>query len=181
MMTLIVLAILLNSYGCGGSQGASAPEHAAQDAAAVQNTVMGDAEVMPASMFSLLHEYTYIEPPFSDNLDQGVSSKCLVLSTKESYEKQLALYSDDVPETVDFSVSRVLLLDNGVRPSSGYRMEVTDVAENENCITVTVVRTVPNPEMAYASVITHPVKFYRIYGTKEIVIQEEIKIDEISQ
>lgn len=119
--------------------------------------------------FSVLHEgvSTYT----GTTTDKG--SK--VLSTQAGYEAELMKYSHELPHDIDFSTSRVLLVDMGRRKTGGFVILVSDVYAGEDHVVARVLLLRPGTNCGVTFAVTNPYQFVRIATESEVLVVEELK------
>src|SRR3990167_3513158 len=97
-----------------------------------------------------------------------------VFTSKEAYESELLNYSSELPDSIDFTKSRVVLVDMGERSTGGYGIEIEGITENDGYVLATVALSKPGDGCMVIQVITNPFQFVEVTTTKEILIQEKI-------
>lgn len=97
-----------------------------------------------------------------------------VLATQARYDTELPRYSADSTATVDFSKQRILLLDMGERPSSGYAIIIDDIEDYEAHIVVNLELVVPGEGCAVDGALTNPYQFVALSTTKEVLVRETL-------
>ncbi len=99
-----------------------------------------------------------------------------VLIDQYSYEAELANYTDETPEQLDFSKGKVLLVDMGPRSTGGYSIKVTSTEEHEDYLMASVTLTKPGNGCMVTQAITNPYQFLYIPVLKEILITETLEV-----
>jgi hypothetical protein len=100
-----------------------------------------------------------------------------VFSSQEAYESELLNYSNELPVSIDFTQSQVVLLDMGVRPTSGYSIGIEEITENEDYVLLTVALYISKScgnSVSYTQALTHPFEFVEVTTSKEILIEEKL-------
>lgn len=116
--------------------------------------------------FLILHSSERIE-------DGGFTAKSFkFISNQDSYEIELSKYSNDAPVLIDFSKETVLLLDMGQQTSSGFSIKVSNIKEEDDFVSVTVVTEEPGRGCSVDTSLTNPYQFVKIATKKSIIINE---------
>jgi len=105
---------------------------------------------------------------------QSTSKGSRVFTSKQAYESELLNYSSELPKSIDFTQSRVFLVDMGERNSGGYSIEIDGITEHDGYVLATVVLTEPGDGCMITQAITNPFQFIEVATTKEILIEEKI-------
>lgn len=95
-----------------------------------------------------------------------------IISSQDSYEIELSKYSNDAPVLIDFSKATVLLLDMGQETTSGYSIKVSNIKEEDDFVSVSVVTEEPGSGCAVDTALTNPYQFVRIETKKAIIFNE---------
>lgn len=95
-----------------------------------------------------------------------------VISNQDSYEIELSKYSSDAPALIDFSKATVLLLDMGQQTSSGFSIKVSNIKEEDDFVSVSVVTEEPGRGCNVDGGLTNPYQFVKIATKKAIIINE---------
>ncbi len=122
-------------------------------------------------------EQTFREVNSGDNIENAIftTKQSKVITRQNDYNAELAIYTSDIPETIDFTMQKVLLVDMGMRSSGGHAIYVTSVEVSENFVTANVTLVTPGNCPANA-VLTNPYQFVVIPTQKEILISETLEI-----
>lgn len=125
---------------------------------------------------------TFYELSAGSYTDNGVftEKQSKVITSQSSYEAALAVYSNDSPETIDFTAGQVLLVDMGERNSGGYAIEVTSMDEDEETVTAYVQLTQPADECSVTDALTNPYQLVYIETLKQVLISESLFIQNCS-
>lgn len=150
VLTLVFSSVALGLAGCLSSSNA---ETSSQEPAASQVQAGGD---------TLSGVYT--------------RKQTKILIDQYSYETELANYTDETPEKLDFSKGKVLLVDMGPRNTGGYSIKVTSTEEHEDYLMASVTLTIPGNGCVATQALTNPYQFLYIPVLKEILITEKLEV-----
>jgi hypothetical protein len=100
------------------------------------------------------------------------SKQIRFFSGQIDYEDELINYSSDVPQEVDFSQYRIVLIDVGTRSVPGYTVTVGDAYEEDDIVTLAVNYTTPGVNCRDSGVSYNPYVFVRIETTLDVVVTE---------
>ena len=126
------------------------------------------------------------EVPYSiilsgDNTLSGTfeNRKIEIFRDQESLDSSLALYATFIREhTVDFSSSRVVLINMGERNTGGYSVEVDIIEDHPDYIILKAIMVKPGENCMTTPSLTSPYIFIEIESAKEILIEESLEIDD---
>jgi hypothetical protein len=155
VLCLMALNVLVLLSGCTSNAGAESP-------------------VMPPEIPEILHEGNYI----ASNID--TNKEVRVITTQSNYEAALAIYSNDSPNLVDFSSSKILLINFGRKKSNGYSIKINEITRLLHYVKVYVNYTRPGEECVVGSVISTPYKFVKIDLSSELDSFPSLSISDIS-
>lgn len=125
-------------------------------------------------------EVSVIHQGFSDqNYDLSVKS-LMVLTSLDSYERELYKHSAEQAQDVDFTRQQILLIDSGNQPNSAHYLSVTAISEYNDYVEVTVTLTLENQQddCFYPSAIVHPYRFYTLDSKKRVLFKEQLQVAE---
>lgn len=105
------------------------------------------------------------------------SKQTKVISTQQDYAAELARYSNETPQQLDFDSGRVLLVDMGSRPSGGYAIGVSSLDTAEDWVVANVTLVKPGPDCFVTQALTNPYQFVYIPTLNEILVSESVEID----
>lgn len=88
------------------------------------------------------------------------------------YEDELNNYSSDVPQEVDFSQYRIVLIDVGTHSVSGYTVTVGEAYEENDIVTLEINYTTPGNNCSNNDISYNPYVFVRIETTLDVVVTE---------
>jgi hypothetical protein len=111
------------------------------------------------------------------DLDMAEGSSHRVIESQAVYEQMLRLYSREIPATVDFAQTKVLLVDMGTRNSGGHAVEVTGVTDHTYHVVAHVLFKRAGKGCATADAMTNPFQFVQISTTKEVLVQETLQVE----
>lgn len=114
----------------------------------------------------VLHQDTTLESGLEH------SKQIRFFSGQIDYEDELINYSSDVPQEVDFSQYRIVLIDVGTRSVPGYTVTVGDAYEEDDIVTLAVNYTTPGVNCRDSGVSYNPYVFVRIETTLDVVVTE---------
>lgn len=115
----------------------------------------------------VIHESQFIE--YGSYSSKG--SK--VLLSQNDYEKELVKYSSESPVNLDFSISKVLLLDMGKRNTGGYTININEVARLNDHVIVYLNLIKPDSSCVTTSSLSNPYQFVKIDTTETNVLIKE--------
>ena len=107
-------------------------------------------------------------------LSGSTAKQTRVITTQEDYATALKIYTATPPTNVDFSKGKVLLVDMGARPSSGYGIAVTSVDVMDNAVVANVELLATGTGCVVLTLITNPYQFVYIPTTKEVLVSEKL-------
>ena len=100
-----------------------------------------------------------------------------VISTQADYAAELVNYTSATPASVDFTKGKILLVDMGPRPSSGYSIGVASVDVADAWVVANVELVKPGgPMCGVLTVETNPWQFVFIPTLKEILLSEKVVV-----
>lgn len=114
----------------------------------------------------VLHQDTILESGLEH------SKQIRFFDAQIDYEDELINYSSDVPQEVDFSQYRIVLVDVGTRSVPGYTVTVGDTYEEDEIVTLEVNYTTPGDNCRDNGVSYNPYVFVRIETTLDVVVTE---------
>lgn len=97
-----------------------------------------------------------------------------IFTSQTAYQNELANYSADTPQVIDFEENRVMLVDMGQRNTGGYGVAVESVVDASDHVVVTIVSRVPGQGCMVTQALTNPYEFIKIATNKEVLIQEKL-------
>ena len=112
----------------------------------------------------------------SDYADLIERKNLAVYRDQSTYEQALADITTDVPHTVDFDGSVVVLVSMGERSSGGYSINVTSATETDDYVTLEISSTLPGGNCAVDQALTQPFSIVKVDSTKEILFTEQLQI-----
>jgi len=148
---MLLLSVPFCIHGCGG------------DTKAASITEPSDIK------YTVIHGNSY--------LDGGMhltSKGSRVFSSQDAYQNELLNYSSDQPVQVDFTKSKVLLLDMGQKATGGYGIEIEKIADSNDAAIVSVALVEPGSGCLVTQSLTNPYEFIEISTNKEILIEEKL-------
>jgi hypothetical protein len=114
----------------------------------------------------VLHQDTTLESGLEH------SKQIRFFSGQIDYEDELINYSSDVPQEVDFSQYRLVLIDGGTHSVPGYTVTVGDAYEEDDIVTLEVNYTTPGNNCSNNDISYNPYVFVRIETTLDVVVTE---------
>lgn len=94
-----------------------------------------------------------------------------VISNQDSLNQQSEIYGVEY-FTVDFSSSKVLIVDMGQRITGGYSVDVTSIEIHPGNVRANVVLTVPGAGCIVTEALTNPFMFVEVGTRQEILVSE---------
>ena len=122
--------------------------------------------------FTILHADTF-------KVSSADSKKtAIVLSTAAEYEQLLSQYTTQAPVKIDFGQNKVLLIESGSKPNSGYAVKVNGIIEHNDRVVAHVSYLTPddNPACSYMAVVTQPYLFAKIPTDKPLLVREHTEV-----
>jgi hypothetical protein len=118
---------------------------------------------------SVIHEGTYTP------LDTVKS--VTVLDNSDAYTTKLASLSEEDAKKIDFSNSKVLVIEAGVAPNSGYGVRFNGMIELDDYVVADVSYLTPSNGAAcsYMLAISNPYLFVQIKTAKPILVNERLE------
>jgi len=126
----------------------------------------------PESEFSELNQGYYTEN------GEFTKKQTKVITNQADYNKELLNYTGSKPQSINFAIGKVLLLDMGQRNTGGNSIAVTSIDVNENHVTANVVLVKPGENCMVAQALTNPYQFVFVPTLKEILVSETLSITE---
>ncbi|MBX2886943.1 MAG: protease complex subunit PrcB family protein [Granulosicoccus sp.] len=102
-----------------------------------------------------------------------------VISNQDSLNQQSEIYGVDY-FTVDFSTSKVLIVDMGQRNTGGFSVDVTSIEIHPESARANVVLTVPGADCIVTDALTNPFMFVEVSTRQEILVSESLEITDCS-
>ena len=97
-----------------------------------------------------------------------------VIDNDYDYAAVLDDYSTDAAATLDFSDYQVVLIDLGLRTSSGYAIRLDKAEEHDDYVRMRLTTLIPAAGCtAYSSAYTNPYRFEAVETGKEILFSED--------
>ena len=119
--------------------------------------------------------YSVIHSDYYTSNGELTNKGSRVFSHQEGYFNELVKYSNDESSAIDFSSSRVLLIDMGPRSTGGFSIEVGEIRDHDEYIKVEVTLLKPGNNCMVAQAITNPYQFLKLVTSKEVLINEELR------
>ena len=128
--------------------------------------------ITPAEPFTIIHQDNY-KVSAADS-----QKKAIVLSSAAEYQQLLAQYTTDNPADVDFSQNKVLLVESGSKPNSGFGVKINGIIEHSDRVVAHVSYLTPddNPACSYLAVMTQPYLFAKIATDKPLLVREHTEV-----
>ena len=125
---------------------------------------------LPETEFQQLKQGAYI--------DSGIFMKkqIKIITSQFDYNDELANYTSDTPEEIDFEKGKVLLMDLGQRNTGGYSIGLDSIDVFETHITANVNLSKPGQNCAVTQALTNPFQFVYIPTLREILVKESLMI-----
>ena len=121
---------------------------------------------------SVMHKADY-------NIDDSQTSKGFkVLGTDIEYRTELGRYSVEVPKSVDFQTTRVIISTMGSQISGGYVVSALKADEFEEKVMVTVELRMPGENCVTTQAVSNPYEFSSVPTTKPIEFIETVVVTE---
>ena len=121
---------------------------------------------------SVMHKADY-------NIDDSQTSKGFkVLSTDIEYRTELGRYSVEVPKSIDFLTTRVIIATMGSQVSGGYIVSALKADEFDEKVVVTVELRAPAENCVTTQAVSNPYEFSSVLSTKPI---EFVEISAVTQ
>lgn len=104
-----------------------------------------------------------------------------VITSQQEYAAALGAYTSEAPQSLDFSVGQVLLVDMGPRPSGGFSLQTIWLNERiKGAVRIAVEFSKPGNNCVTAAVITNPYQFVYVPTKREILVTESLNIFDCS-
>lgn len=142
-----------------------------------------NAKTSPAEQKTIKRELTtktsvsLIHQGYSDQNYEFSAKSLMVITNRDSYERELYKHSSDTAQTINFEQQKVLMVVSGNQPNSGSFLTITNVREFDDYVKIGVTLNIENPDddCGYPAMIVNPYKIYTITSTKRIIFTEKIK------
>lgn len=101
-----------------------------------------------------------------------------LISSLEHYQQLLLNYPNFTVPQLDFSLYRVLLVDMGMRATTGYfiKLDADKTVEQNGRLILSLVYIFPDDNCVTGQALTNPFSFFKIPVTDEVLIREEIEL-----
>ena len=121
----------------------------------------------------------FTELASGDYLQSGAFSNksAEIISSQPALETAYATYSGTEVPQIDFTASKVLLVDMGRQPTGGYSIHVSSVTRDDGAAVAEVVLAQPGPECVVTEALTNPYQFVQIPTTGFVLVREELVAD----
>ncbi|WP_221795250.1 protease complex subunit PrcB family protein [Oceanobacter mangrovi] len=106
------------------------------------------------------------------NTDESKFTK--VIYNQYDYENELAYYTTDDADDIDFDTHRVVLIDLGERDSDEYALTLNDISSSDNAVTLSYTISVPDSTCT-STTSTNPYALLSLKTTKEVLIKESME------
>ena len=121
-----------------------------------------------------LNDVGFIELHEDSTLDDGSfgSKKTILLTSKDDYQNQLLIYTDDSAKDTDFVDNNVLLVDMGIQNSTGYSVQISSIKQSYESIIVNILYSRPDITCTVDGAMTNPYIFVEISSKSFPLINE---------
>jgi len=126
-----------------------------------------------------LPSFDFTEIGIGDYLINGANTlkQIKVISSEERYYQDIYKYVENPPE-LNFEIGQVLLADIGIRPSSGYTVEIVKLTDARTYLLATVYITEPGSDCVVDDVVTNPHHIIYVPSKLEITVREVMETTE---
>jgi hypothetical protein len=108
---------------------------------------------------------------------ETTSKSVSVVDNQNAYSGKLSELSNDAPNTVDFTSNKILIIEAGVSPNTGFGVRFNGMIELEDYVVADISYLTPSngPACSYMFAMTNPYIFVQIKTDKPILVTERIQ------
>lgn len=156
---LPLAALLFATGGCNSESSSSSSDSGTPSSAGLKIEVIAAADTTPTG-------------------STDASKRSVVISSQNQFQQELANYSGEQAENIDFSTNRVVLIDAGSKSTGGHSIDIVSAFRDEPAVVLEVDFTGPGEGCATTDAFTQPYAFVKINSTQEIMLSEQMRRDE---